>query len=260
MLRRWAGLTAGTLIPKTWTKVWRIRRWLRERGKTRWKRELPVGWVRFGSLRRLKPIAPDFGWRWGLAIDRYYIEKFLAQHSEDIRGHVLEIEEAVYTRRFGGNKVTRSDVLHVDASHPLCTIAADLTKADNIPSNSFDCIILQQTLEFIYDVRAALRSLYRILKPGGALLVTFHGISQIARYDMDKWGEYWRFTSLSARKLFTEVFPGACVTIEPHGNVLAATAQLQGIVAEELNPEELDFNDPDYEVLIGVRACKPKVS
>ena len=41
----------------------------------------PVGWVRFGDLRRLKPISADYGNRRGLEIDRYYIEKFLATQS-----------------------------------------------------------------------------------------------------------------------------------------------------------------------------------
>jgi len=258
MLRKWAGSTAKKLFPQTWIKIWDIRRWLRERSKQRWKRRLPVGWVRFGSLRRLQPIAPDFGWRWGQAIDRYYIEEFLSRHSTDIRGRVLEIENNGYTCRFGGERVIQSDVLHATANNPNATIIADLTHAEHIPSDTFDCIILQQTLQFIYDVRAALKTLCRILKPGGVLLVTFHGISQIARYDMDNWGEYWRFTTLSARRLFTEVFPEECVTIKAHGNVLATTAFLHGIVIEELRKEELAYHDPDYEMLITVRAVKPQ--
>jgi hypothetical protein len=46
------------------------------------------------------------------------------------------------------------------------------------------------------------------------------------------------------------------VTVTSYGNVLAATAFLQGLAAEELHPEELDYRDPDYEVLISVRAVK----
>jgi len=42
-----------------------------------------------------------------------------------------------------------------------------------------------------------------------------------------------------------------------YGNVLAATAFLHGLAAEELTREELDHRDPDYELLIGVRAQKP---
>ena len=219
----------------------------------------PVGWVRFGSLRRLQPISRKFGFDRGQCIDRYYIENFLAAHAADIRGHILEIGDDTYTRRFGGERVTRSDVLHVQEGNPKATIVADLASgADHIPSDTFDCIIFTQTLQCIYDVRAALRTLYRILKPGGVLLATFPGISQISRYDMDRWGDYWRFTTLSARRLFEEIFPPECVKVNAHGNVLAAIAFLHGLAAEELREDELDYHDPDYELLITVRAVKPE--
>jgi ubiquinone/menaquinone biosynthesis C-methylase UbiE len=137
-------------------------------------------------------------------------------------------------------------------------MVADLTCADHIPSDTFDCILLTQTLQFIYDVRAALKTLYRILKPAGILLATFPGISQISRYDMERWGDHWRFTSLSSRRLFAEVFPSARVTVEAHGSVLTALAFLHGLAMEELRQEELDARDPDYEVVITVRAVKPE--
>ena len=110
---------------------------------------------------------------------------------------------------------------------------ADLTCADHIPSDTFDCVILTQTLHLIYDVRAALKTLYRILKPGGVVLATFPGISQISQ---DEWGAYWcwGFTTLSARRLFEEAFPAANVKVEAHGNVLVAMAFLQGLATEEL--------------------------
>ena len=217
----------------------------------------PVGLVRFGSLRRLHPIGRIFGSEWGQCIDRYYIESFLARHALDIHGHVLEVADNTYTRQFGGRRVHLSDVLHVSPDHPGATLCVDLTNAAHMPSETFDCIIFTQTLQFIYDVRAALHTLCRILKPGGVLLATCHGISQIARWDMDHWGEYWRFTSLSAGKLVTEAFPAASVTVQAYGNVLAAMAFLHGLVAEELRQEELDYCDPDYEVLITIRAVKP---
>ena len=135
-------------------------------------------------------------------------------------------------------------------------ICADLTKADHIPSDSFDCIILTFTLQFIFDVRAAIRTVARILNPGGVALLVFPGITQISRYDMDNWGEFWRFTSLSARRLFEEVFRPDDVTVTTYGNVLAATASLQGLISSELRREELDHWDRDYELVIGLRAVK----
>jgi glycosyltransferase involved in cell wall biosynthesis/SAM-dependent methyltransferase len=214
-----------------------------------------VGSVRFGSLRRLTPISRAFGFDRGLPIDRYYIERFLSAHAGDIQGDVLEIGDDAYSRRFGGDQVTKSDVLHVSEGNPRATIVGDLTCAEHVPSDSFDCVILTQTLHLIYDVRAALKTLYRILKPGGVLLATFPGISQISN---DRWREswYWAFTHVSARRLFEETFPKAKVRVEVSGNVLAAIAFLHGLAAEELRQEELDYRDSHYEVCITVRAVK----
>ncbi|MEM2125322.1 MAG: glycosyltransferase [Candidatus Methanosuratincola sp.] len=217
----------------------------------------PVGRVKLGHLRRLSPFSREYGYDRGRPVDRHYIESFLKNYELDIQGDVLEIADDSYTRRFGGERVTKSEVLHAEPGNPQATIVGDLTDADQIPANTFDCIILTQTLQVIYDVRAALQTVYRILKPGGVILATFPGISQISGYDKERWGYYWSFTSLSARRLFEEIFPPECVQVNASGNVLVATAFLYGMAAEELKPEELDHNDPDYEVVITVRAEKP---
>lgn len=216
----------------------------------------PVGWVRFGHLRRLKPISTDYGLSRGLEIDRYYIEKFLAEHASDIRGHVLEIKHNTYTLRYGQDRVTKSDVLHPVEGNPDATLVADLTKADHLPSNIFDAIIFTQTLQVIYDMRTVISTLHRILKPGGVLLATASGMAQLSLDDFDKWGEYWRLTSLSARLLFEEAFSAGNVTVQPYGNVLTAISFLEGLAAEDLQRSELDARDRSYEVLIAVRAVK----
>jgi SAM-dependent methyltransferase len=216
----------------------------------------PVGWVRFGDLRRLKPISSDYGSGRGLEIDRYYIEKFLAEHAGDIHGRVLEIKHNMYTRRFGQDRVTKSDVLHPVEGNPDATIIADLTKADHLPSNVYDTIIFTQTLQVIYDIRTVMATLYRLLKPGGIILATVSGMAQLSLDDFDRWGEYWRFTSLSARLLFEETFSIGNVSVHPYGNVLAAISFLEGLACEDLKQSELDARDRSYEVLIAIRAVK----
>src|SRR5262249_4673712 len=98
--------------------------------------------------------------------------------------------------------------------------------------------------------------LYRILKPGGILLVTVPGISHICRPDADLYGDYWRFTTWSMRRLFDEFFAPANVTVEAYGNVLSSIAFLEGVAAEELKQHELQMRDPNYELLVTVRARK----
>jgi len=156
-----------------------------------WRKPKPVRW---GNLRRIIPFSHVFGFDRGQPIDRYYIEVFLKKHSPDIHGRVLEIGDSGYTHKFGGDRVTRSDVLHAVPGNPQATIVGDLSTGECIPENVFDCMILTQTFLVIYDVQAAVVNAHCALKAGGVLLATFPGISQISRYDMDRWGDYWRFT------------------------------------------------------------------
>jgi SAM-dependent methyltransferase len=144
----------------------------------------------------------------------------------------------------------------VSEGNPEATFVADLADAPHLPADAFDCVVLTQTLQLVYELRAAVATLYRILKPGGVLLLTVPGVSQISQ---DPWREswHWGFTSLAIRRLLEEAFPATLVDVEAHGNVLAATAFLQGIAVEELEPAELDHHDAQYEMLITARAVKP---
>jgi SAM-dependent methyltransferase len=217
---------------------------------------IPVGAVRFGDLRRLSPLSKEFGYDRGQPVDRYYIERFLERHSEDIQGRVLEIADDGYTRRFGGGRVISSDVLHVSERGPGVTIVGDLSAADTLPEAAFDCIILTQTMQVIYDLRAALVSVHRSLRSGGVVLATVPGISPVSRYDMERWGYYWSFTTQSVTRLFEEVFGADLIQVESHGNVLAATAFLHGLAGRELRAHELDYHDEDYQLIITIRAAK----
>jgi SAM-dependent methyltransferase len=216
----------------------------------------PVGRVRFGDLRQVTPISRAFGFERGQPIDRYYIENFLAQHAGDIQGRVLEIGDNHYTRQFGQSRVIQSDVLDLPRDNPGATIVADLTQADHVPGELFDCIIFTQTLQFIYDLQQAAQTLHRLLKPQGVLLATFPAISQVCRFDMDRWGDYWRFTNASICRLFGDIFGPDQVMVTAHGNILVAISFMHGLSSQELEPEELDFHDPDYQMLITARAVK----
>lgn len=215
----------------------------------------PVGKINFGDLRSVQPISQHFGYDRGSPVDRYYIENFLTRQSADIQGRVLEIGDDSYTRQFGSDRVTTRDVLHVKEGNPLATFVGDLIHAEQIPSDAFDCLIITQTLHLIYDFRAALATVYRILKPGGVALMTVPGISQLS---VDEWAEYWcwAFTTRSCQFLFQEFFPAEQLQIEAFGNVLSSIAFLEGIAAEEMTKEELDYHDPCYQMLITIRAVK----
>jgi len=208
------------------------------------------------DLRKLEPVSRSFGLDRGTPIDRYYIENFLRRCEGDVSGRVLEVGDASYTRRFGGERVTRSDVLHTPPGGTSATIVGDLASGEGIPRGVFDCIILTQVLPFLFDVRAAVANIHAALRPGGVVLASVPCISQISQFDMERWGDFWRFTSLSARRLFDEAFVGGKVEVAAYGNALAATAFLQGMAMEELTAQELDFRDSVYEVIITIRAVR----
>jgi SAM-dependent methyltransferase len=211
-----------------------------------------------GDLRRLTPIDSHFGGGRGKPVDRHYIERFLGTHAADIRGRVLEVADDIYTRRYGADRVEAHDVIvHLEDTSPRATVVANLADADDLPSDRYDCFICTQTLQCIYPVQAAVAASYRILKPGGVLLATVPGISPVSPYDRDRWGEYWRFTSQSLRRLLAEAFPPENVGVEAYGNVLASTAFLQGLAVEDLRRDELEHHDQRYEMLIAGRAVKP---
>jgi SAM-dependent methyltransferase len=214
--------------------------------------------VDLGKLDRVEPISSAFGLDRGTAIDRRYIERFLAGHTERIRGGVLEVGDSTYTNRFGGGRVTERAVLHAPPGAPGATIVADLTNPDELPKDAFDCFICTQTLNCVYDVRRAVEGARRLLRPGGSLLVTVGGISRVSRFDRERWGFFWWFTTESLAKVLADVF-GSAAVVSSYGNVLGATAFLHGLAVEDLpDPSLLDADDPDYPVVVAAVAEKPR--
>ena len=189
----------------------------------------------------------------GTPVDRYYIEHFLHSEAKNIKGKVLEIAETRYTENLAQRRSNRS--ITVDKAVNEHDIVDDVVTGKGLEDEQFDCVILTQTLPFIYDYRKAIDNLKRSLKPGGVILATLSGISQISRFDMDRW-DYWRFTGLSSSKIFEEFFPPENISLREYGNALIATAFIQGIVVEQLKKYELDYYDKDYPVSICVKAIK----
>ena len=213
------------------------------------------GNIAWADLERTTPFSNDFGFDRGGPVDRYYIEKFLTENKHLIKGRVLEIGDNAYTLHYGGKNVTQSDVLHVAWANETVTFVGDLSDVPQIPSDSFDCIILTQTLHFIYDFKAALYACHRILKKGGVLLLTVPGISHI---DKGEWKDYWlwAFTDKSMRRLLSENFAPDAIQLQTYGNVYIATAFLYGMGLPEVRKDFLDVQDPAYQVIIAVSVTK----
>jgi SAM-dependent methyltransferase len=206
-----------------------------------------------GRIGRLAPLSRIFGFDRGTPIDRIYIEAFLASHASDIRGHVLEVGDDGYSRRFGGDRITRQDVLNIDPKDPVATIVGDIADPDTLPKGRFDCVILTQTLQLVFDLPSAIANIRRSLRPGGVLLMTVPAIGPLCA---DQWQEsfYWSFTQNSVARLLAGSFEPSSVEVTSFGNLYAATAFLHGAAVEELNRKKLEPVDPGYAITIAARA------
>ena len=208
-----------------------------------------------GTVRRTRPLSDRWGGDRGTPIDRYYIERFMAAHRADIRGRVVEIADTRYTERFGSG-IEAAEVLDIDATNPRATMVADISRPEMLPESAFDCAVVTQTLQYIFEVEGAVRGIHRLLRPGGVALVTVPSVSRVARSaGLD--GDFWRFTSASCARLFGNVF-GEEVAVRSCGNVLASIAFLLGMAEEELSTRELEDDDPYFPVLIAIRAQKQR--
>ncbi|HMJ34319.1 MAG TPA: methyltransferase domain-containing protein [Baekduia sp.] len=217
-----------------------------------------------GSVRRARslprlpaePVHRRYGLRAGRPVDRFYIERFLERHAGDIRGETLEVLDAVYTRRFGGDAVQRADVLDLDPDNERATVRGDLQTAEGIPAGAFDCFVCTQTISITYDFSGAVKTAFNLLAPGGVLLLTVPGISHQAEPDGERYPDHWRFTWRAIDRLLSERFGADNVEVQAEGTVAASAAFLYGIPASELDPADLDPHDPDYEMVICARAVK----
>lgn len=200
-------------------------------------------------------ISTEFGYNRGKPLDRRYVEDFLARHARLIRGHVLEVGDTAYTQQFGGERVVSAEAFHRYAGQPGVTYVGDMSGVHNLPDGTFDCMILTQTLHLIFDMPAAIATIWKALKPGGSVLITVPWVSPI---DKGEWGEtwYWAVSPAGLRKLLETRFATDDIAIDAYGNALAASAFLYGLAEHEVRPQDLDVDDPLCPVIVAARARK----
>jgi SAM-dependent methyltransferase len=213
------------------------------------------------QLRRLRPFAN--GQQRGEAIVRRYWERFLEAHRSDIRGKCLEIGSQVTIRRLGGPAVTQAAAIDIAPHSSEITVVADLSRADQIAGDDFDCLINPFTMHLIYDVEAALYHSLRVLKPGGVLLVNFPCVDFYFSRGLDMGTGrplfmFWWFTPIQVENLLRHAGLGSAdYQMQIDGNLFARVAYQMNMPAEELSPEELNHVDEGHPLLISVRAVKP---
>lgn len=212
-----------------------------------------VRWIRPAAHILRAPISRDYGFDRGTPIDRHFIESFLERHRRSIHGCVLEIKNSNYSKRFGTD-IEKSDVLDIDDTNTQATVIADLQHAGHIADNQYDCFILTQTLQYVFDLKSAIAHCRRILRPGGVLLVT---VPTILLMDPDfVGGEYWRLTGAACEKLFGDEFGPTNIVVETFGNYATTSGALAGMAVEDLESGDFQTFDPQYPLLACVAATK----
>lgn len=211
---------------------------------------------RWGNLRRLEPFSTQWGWDRGHPIDRWYIDRFLERHGDDVRGAVLEVKDTSYTDRFGGAAVAERHVVDIDPGNARATFYADLCEPGSLPVDRFDCVLLTQTLHLLRDPAAALVNVRRALRPGGVLLLTSPVIAKVGHRPADG-VDRWRLHGSALEELLAEHFPADEVRVSAFGNLVTAVAALYGLAVEDLTASDLEPHDASYTVIIGARARRP---
>ncbi|MDL2283921.1 class I SAM-dependent methyltransferase [Oxalobacter sp. OttesenSCG-928-P03] len=201
------------------------------------------------------PISEYCGFDRGTPLDRFFIEAFLEKEKINVKGRCLELLDDSYTKRFGSGQVIQNDVLDINPENPNATIIDDLRCLKHIKSDTYDCIILTQVLQFIDDVDSAIAECYRILAPNGVLLATLPALSR-ADGASGVEADYWRFTTASAKYLFFKVFEKENVVVTSYGNARTGIFFLAGLAIEDVPKRLFMQEDGNFPTIITVTARK----
>jgi len=211
--------------------------------------------VDWGNLRRLTPFSETYGLDRGGSVDRGYIDAFIARNASAIHGRVLEVRDDHYAS--GAKKRIRQlDIVDIDSSNPRATLVVDIGAPGALPSETYDCVIVTQTLHLVRDIERAVDNIWGALVPGGTALLS---VPVICRIDADfgPAGDFWRFTPAGWQLFLNRRLPTADVSVEGHGNLVVAIAFLAGLAPQELTADEIAFEDPHFPVVACARIDRP---
>lgn len=141
--------------------------------------------------------------------------KFYAQN---IRGKVLDVGAGKTPyREFFSNVEEYVKLENFD--YPGTDIKADVTKRIPVKNNSFDSVVCFQVLEHLNNPEKAISEIHRVLKRGGACLLTTHMAAPLHGVPYD----YYRFTEFGLKDLFKKF---SKAEVKPNGGSVLSIIQL----------------------------------
>ena len=216
---------------------------------------LHIGTMTEETIRNMpvKPLSYNYGMSRGEghSIARYYIEQFVTECKEFIKGTVMEIGDGRYST-LGQDAVEELLILSLDDEEKEHYIKGNLETGEGLQEESVDCLILTNVLSSLFDVQAAVCNIGKILKGGGYAIITVPGIASLYRVQYETYGQFWRYTPSGIVQLLERYIPGAKLSVKEYGNVKTSAAFLYGLTVEDLTTEELEYRDSCYPLLIGI--------
>lgn len=91
-----------------------------------------------------------------------------------------------------------------------------------VEDESFDVVLCTQVLEHAEDPAAGVRELRRVVKPGGRVLASTHGV-QVYHPNPE---DYWRWTHTGLERLFRENADWALLSVTPGAGTAACLGML----------------------------------
>jgi len=152
--------------------------------------------------------------------DRYLLDKQIKATGKYISGKVLDVGAGEFNRYSGYFKYT--EFVRMDPRH---TKHADVVgSADNIPlpDNSFDSVVCTQVFEHLEFPEKSAMEIYRVLKPGGHLLVTVPQMNELHEEPFD----FFRYTKFGLISLFGRA-GFETVLVDQRGGYYSTIAQMK---------------------------------